>query len=146
MPAIQYEEAKAVRVNMITGSKKGSDDAMYKIGCALVMLMECMTKAAATEVSGECDSSLENEEPGMELGTFSILFIIMVAVFAAGYLLGRQYVPAAMVESLGTQAEETCPGPERSNPSSQCPAAEKFENLNFQVPGDESTWTLTRMS
>ncbi len=127
------EEAKAIRVNLITGNtKKGSDETMHKIGCALVMLMECMTKATATAVDGECDSSLATDEPGFEFVTWSILLIIGMAIFAAGYWLGRQCMPAATVKSIGTQAEETYPGPERYRASRVCPEHEAEQTKNFE--------------
>ena len=67
------------------------------------------------------------------MATFSILFIIIVvAVFAAGYMLGRLYVPAAMVRSLGTQAEVAYPGPERLTASRVCPASEAEGVKNFE--------------
>ena len=130
----KIEEAKAVRVNMITGSKgsKGSSDMMQKIGCALVVLMDCMTRATAAAVDGECDSRLDSEASS-ELATFSILFIIAVIIFVAGFLLGKTSAPAVVVvKSLGTQAEETYPGPERLTASRVCPASEAQEVKNFE--------------
>ena len=145
----KIEEAKAVRVNMITGSKGGSD-MMQKIGCALVVLMDCMTRATAAAVDGECDNRLDTETSS-ELATFSILFIIAVIIFVAGFLLGKTSAPAVVVvKSLGTQAEETYPGPERLTASRVCPASEaegvkNFERLIAEQEADEADKNLEKL-
>ena len=95
------QEAKAVRVNMITnrtGGKRCHEDAMQKIGCALIVLMECMTRATAASAGDECDGRLAHEagaDAGSDWLTFGFLLILVAAVFAAGFMLGRTCAPAA---------------------------------------------------
>jgi hypothetical protein len=85
-------EAKAQRVNMVT-SRSPDDAQMQKIGCALIVLMQCMTQAKANgECDGECDSrpaSAGQADDDSDTGSMMIKITMAVSLLIVGYLAGR---------------------------------------------------------